>query len=69
VPRAILRECGLASSSEATIGKGRIAGIARAAGAEIDQLDTTPCQFSQSMDLAEYLVPVHAAIPELDVDA
>ena len=53
----------------ATIGKDRIARIARAAGAEIDQLDTTPCQFSQPMDLAEYLVPVHAAIPEINVDA
>jgi hypothetical protein len=53
----------------ATIGKDRIARIARAAGAEIDQLYTTPYQFSQPMDLAEYLVPVHADIPEIDVDA
>jgi hypothetical protein len=50
----------------ATIGKDRIARIARAAGAEIDQLDTTPYQFSQPMDLAEYLVPVHADTPEID---
>lgn len=30
--------------------QGRIARIACAAGAEIDQLDTTPCQFSQAME-------------------
>lgn len=66
MPRAILRGMRPGVIVGATIGKDRIARIARAAGAEIDQLDTTPYQFSQPMDLAEYLVPVHADIPEID---
>ena len=61
--RAILRGMRPGVIVGATIGNAR---IARAAGAEIDHLDTTPYQFSQPMDLAEYLVPVHADIPEID---